>query len=101
MSISHKGCFQSSGEYEDPQVAARRNKLARTLEKLGTRLKFPDLLRYLELTAEYKNYRKATRGLFADNTDGVPTLGNGVAEATFIKGFFDVVRFMRNQAKKS
>ncbi|KAJ2104275.1 hypothetical protein GGI09_000192 [Coemansia sp. S100] len=91
MSISHKGCFQSSGEYEDPQVAARRNKLARTLEKLGTRLKFPDLLRYLELTAEYKNYRKATRGLFADNTDGVPTLGNGVAEATFIKGFFDVV----------
>ncbi|KAJ2258276.1 hypothetical protein GGI13_000641 [Coemansia sp. RSA 455] len=101
MSISHKGCLQSSDEYEDPQVVARQNKLARTLEKLDTRLKFPDLLRYLELTAEYKSYRKATRGLFADNTEGVPTLGNDVAEATFINGFFDVVRFMRNQAKKS
>ncbi|KAJ2094351.1 hypothetical protein GGI16_005574 [Coemansia sp. S142-1] len=101
MSISLKGCLQSSDEYEDPQVAARRNKLARTLEKLGTRLEFPDLLRYFELTAEYKSYRKATRGLFADNTNRVPTLGNGVAEATFIEGFFDVVRFMRNQAKKS
>ncbi|KAJ2053425.1 hypothetical protein H4S04_000683 [Coemansia sp. S16] len=101
MSISHKGCLQSSDEYEDPQVAARQNKLARTLEKLGTRLEFPDLLRYLELTAEYDEYEKSTEGLFADNADRVPTLGNGVAKATFIEGFFDVVRFMRNQAERS